>query len=116
MGSLVCPINPYSFGPWKLNGLPGLILEAKDTEGKMFFQAEKIEYNQTCTICTPPTKDVHKELSLKEYLMLQDDFYNNFEADLPRGTTVTYEKKSFLTTETKFEFPIKFLWEETKKQ
>ena len=35
---------PISFGPWKLNGLPGLILEAYDTEKKFIFSAEKIEF------------------------------------------------------------------------
>jgi len=104
------PPIPYSFGPWKLNGLPGIILEAKDIAGNISFKAEKIEYNTSCEDCTP-LKNNAQTISLKEYLILQDNFNNDIEADLPRGTTVTYEKKSFLTKELKFEFPIKFLWE-----
>lgn len=33
---------PVSFGPWKLQGLPGLILEAYDSEGRIHFVAESI--------------------------------------------------------------------------
>ncbi|UUV20983.1 GLPGLI family protein [Paenimyroides aestuarii] len=109
------PSIPYSFGPWKLNGLPGLILEAKDIAGNIVFNVEKIQYNVICNDCTPPGNNLHK-ITLKEYLILQDNFTNNLEADLPRGTTVSYTKKSILTKELKFEFPIKFLWEEEPKK
>lgn len=33
---------PVSYGPWKLQGLPGLILEAYDSEGRIHFAAERI--------------------------------------------------------------------------
>ena len=33
---------PVSYGPWKLQGLPGLILEAYDSEGRIHFTAERI--------------------------------------------------------------------------
>lgn len=40
------PILPYSTGPWKLSGLPGLMLKAYDTEKQvefLFQSMEKIE-------------------------------------------------------------------------
>ena len=33
---------PVSYGPWKLQGLPGLIMEAYDSEGRIRFVAESI--------------------------------------------------------------------------
>lgn len=33
---------PVSYGPWKLQGLPGLIMEAYDSEGRIHFTADKI--------------------------------------------------------------------------
>ncbi|WP_310557213.1 GLPGLI family protein [Flavobacterium sp.] len=35
---------PVPFGPWKLQGLPGLILEAYDTDEKFYFCMRKLEY------------------------------------------------------------------------
>lgn len=38
------PDIPIPFGPWKLQGLPGLILEAYTTDEEIYFSAKKIEY------------------------------------------------------------------------
>ncbi|WP_448529991.1 GLPGLI family protein [Raineya sp.] len=38
-----CPEIPIPDGPWKLCGLPGLILEAQDEKGEVKFIAQKVE-------------------------------------------------------------------------
>ena len=39
------PQLPYSDGPWKLCGLPSLVLEASEAEGKIAFRCKKVEKN-----------------------------------------------------------------------
>jgi len=38
------PDIPLSYGPWKLHGLPGLIIQAYDETEKYIWRAEKIDY------------------------------------------------------------------------
>jgi GLPGLI family protein len=40
---------PISVGPWKLQGLPGAILEAKSKDGEVAFEAEEIQIPYTLT-------------------------------------------------------------------
>jgi GLPGLI family protein len=39
-----CADIPYSFGPWKLTGLPGLIFEAEDERHQIVFRFNRIEF------------------------------------------------------------------------
>src|SRR5690554_4554256 len=108
------PSIPLPYGPWKLHGLPGIIVEAIDTDGRFIYKMASIDYNITETPKIPKDK-VIKVLSAKEYLLFQDDFYNNVILAPPtRGVTITASSHNVVegSRETEFEFDIEFSWED----
>lgn len=61
-----CPVLPYSFGPIRYNGLPGLILELHEKD--ITFVVEKIEFLKKDLKITQPTDGEiynHEEMSKK---------------------------------------------------
>lgn len=56
---------PYSDGPWLLYGLPGLILQAEESEGLFSFTCTQIERIENESIYYPNMKYV--ECSWQEY-------------------------------------------------
>ncbi|MEX0595552.1 MAG: GLPGLI family protein, partial [Candidatus Paceibacterota bacterium] len=79
---------PIPFGPWKLHGLPGLILEAEDSEKMMrFYATEVIIPFENTEIIKEPTAE--NEITHKEEVYMQDNFdkilAKKMNARLPKG-------------------------------
>lgn len=84
------PEIPINAGPWKWYGLPGLIVEAYDTEKKHIFLLEKLE---KLTEEVPfPIKNF-KNITLKEYVVELELFHSGHIGELDRDTTVTSNYK-----------------------
>ncbi len=71
------------FGPWKLVGLPGLVLEAKSKteDGELLFTA--IAFKQTNTQITEPLDIKYKQATREKFVKHKNKFEANPMANIP---------------------------------
>lgn len=103
------------YGPYKLHGLPGLIIEASDIEGRYYYKMAQLSYDVEDFSQTPDDK-AYKEVTLKKFLIYEDEFHNlpeDLGSDLSDTSPIFY----FLdgSREKEFEFDIEFSWEKNNK-
>lgn len=105
---------PVSFGPWKLNGLPGLILEASEAKNQYMFYVEKIEMNKEIIEINwenfqnkkyiSPKKEM--ELFMESMDKINGEITEKIKSSLPRGVNSisTKTNKNIVEPETLMEF------------
>ena len=99
---------PVQSGPWKFNGLPGLILDISDDTKTYIWRVTKINYPSKENISIPYDEAI--STTLKEYVDLRIKNLERMRARvrgaLPRGTEFTVPKNSRKGLEVIYE------WEE----
>lgn len=106
---------PLPYGPWKLFGLPGLILEAEDSE-KMF-QIKFVSVKYPCKNCdvdvSKPT--AKEEKTLKEYVEFRDNYndyvFRKMKSRLPREMASKLRKGTRKNNGRKYRDEKVFEWE-----
>lgn len=100
---------PLKYGPWKLQGLPGLIFEVYDETRRYNWYLKKITYEPLNESIFILDIDNIKQIDLQEYAKIK--FYNEsidekLLTKMPRGTSI-------ISSEIfRYGLEIKFEWEE----
>ena len=103
---------PVSEGPWKLKGLPGLILEAVDNESKYNYFAKSIVISSDLQEPTIEKEYFDKEIpdskNLKEVILLENKYLNDKRSEImasyPSGTIFQNPPIRSSSKETEFEW------------
>lgn len=100
---------PYSAGPFKFFGLPGIILDIReDNKNFNIWKAEKVELAVDSKINFTPKLNNYPKITMKDFVELKDGTQNNEMKDLlsrmPAGTRVQSESKGRAGLEKRFEF------------
>jgi GLPGLI family protein len=107
------------YGPWKLYGLPGLIMEAYDIDESVYFIASNIVLVDSVINIKEPLEA--KNMSMKEYIQYLDDpsdlIVAKVNAKLPQGMRMGKAiKKTPIKVIRSRSLEVKYEWEEKKNK
>jgi GLPGLI family protein len=82
-----------SFGPWKFQGLPGMILEVYDEKREVVFSLKKIEIPKKEKIKFDKTKlkNILYDAYQKKIVRNLESLQSELQASRERGTTITFK-------------------------
>lgn len=87
---------PLSEGPWKLKGLPGLIMEAESKDfnfSVVYVNLQEPKENFPTSLIEFFNKRTQETISMKEFFKGENEFHKNIESqitsDLPEGSSRT---------------------------
>lgn len=89
---------PVKIGPWKLNGLPGLIMEAYDLDGIVHFNFRKMTTSDSGLTLNDKIFNTGQVVGIDDYKELQnslaEDMVKKIMAKMPRGTSISIDEKT----------------------
>ncbi|MFY7728303.1 MAG: GLPGLI family protein [Flavobacterium sp.] len=108
------PEIPSSFGPWKLRGLPGVIIEAVDESNRFTYRAYKIETLDNDKIfktdfATLMPVGSKKVITYQQFLLDEDEAEENAIRELSQQLNVSTER---VTAPRAQQEEVKYEWEQ----